>query len=136
MQLDHFAATGAPFEAVDVLGNDLCDATERFESRQRVMRRVRPCALKARPADTGARPIALAGFVASDEITKFHRLAMLPLAPLVAVIGNTGSGAQTSAGEYEQALVTADKIGKAREHEPQFTSRGPCAKPHAAKARD
>ena len=87
MPLDHLTAPRSLLQSIDILRNCGHQSPELFQSRQRVVRRVRISPAKSLPAKKRARPVALTRSVAGDKIMEFHGLLVFPLTVSIAVSG-------------------------------------------------
>ena len=112
VKVDNLGAASSLVEAVDVLRHEQFHVSEMFEARECMMRRVRPGAPEARPADEAARPVALAHGRLGHEGRELHRGRTFPLALRVAVIRNARLGAAAGTGQDEESGMTGDEVAQ------------------------
>ena len=109
MQIDHAARASGLVQAVDILGHQLGNLSDRLPRGQRAMAGIRRGLPEAWPADQAARPVAAPGMGVLQEIAVLHRRRPLPRPVLVAVFGDPGTGADAGAGQHEQARVGGEE---------------------------
>lgn len=112
MQIDDVAAAGSLVKTVHVLRNEQLDAPFPFELRERKVRAIRLRSTKKSPADQAAGPIAFARVLIVHERLEQHGPRPLPLAVVVAIVGDAGVRAATGAGQHEQSTMPVDEIAE------------------------
>ena len=110
MQIDHLSATRHAMQVVDVLCYEQTYMAGMFEFRQCGVRRIRSCRRNPTPASKAPGPVAFTHVAIFDKVAVLHRLRILPIAVFVAIIGNAGPGAATSAAQHGDILVPMYKF--------------------------
>ncbi len=88
VQIDHVLTAGRLVQSIDVLRDELDDASATFETRQRMVGVVGARMPHATEADEAPRPVALSRALVSDEQLERDGRAALPLAIGIAVVRN------------------------------------------------
>src|SRR6185369_4621117 len=103
-------------KTIHVLRDEQLHAPFPLELRQRVMRAIWLRAPEESPADETARPVPLARVFVVHERLELHGLCALPLAILIAIVGNAGVGAAARTGQHEQPTMTRDEVAQGAHH--------------------
>ena len=112
MQVHDVFTACALVQPIDVLRDDLDDVTQAFQSRERVMRRIRSRVGDHRPAEQASRPVSSADGLAPGELLMRDRLLALPVTVGVAITGNARRRAGARAGQDEYSRELANKAGE------------------------
>ena len=88
-------------QSIHVLRNHTAHGTQLFQLGERIVGAVRFGAAHTAPTHVGARPVALAGGVIVAEFLVGHGAVVMQGAAGSAVVGDTGFGAHSRAGEHE-----------------------------------
>ena len=112
MEIDDGAAAGALVQAIDVLRDELEERAGSFPCRKRSMRGIRRRGRQTRPTRVGARPVTPVDRLLRAERLDHDRRSPLPLALVVAVIGNARGGAAAGPAESEDATVIGDPVAQ------------------------
>ena len=112
MEIDDGSAASALVQAIDVLRDELDERAGGFPRGKGPMRGIRRRGGETRPASVGARPVAPVDRVLRAERLNHHRRPPLPLALVVAIVGNARSGAAAGPAESEDATVAGDPVAQ------------------------
>ncbi len=110
VQVDDSSRAGTLVQAIHVLGDHPAHLAQRLEPGQGTMRRIGSCLAQGTKAHQGTRPVALPGGVTAHELAMLHGRRALPLAGIVAVVGNAAGGADPGTAENRQSRMAHDEI--------------------------
>ena len=110
VQVNYASASRGTVKPIDVLGHQHLGTSRLLQSCQGPMGAVRQCSPEPPPADEAASPVAAPRVYVRHERLKHHRLGALPVAVRIAIVGDSGVGAATGAGEQKQPRVPLDEL--------------------------
>src|SRR4051812_23424140 len=110
MEIDDGAAARALVEPIDVLSDELGECAGGFPCGKRVMRGIRGRGRESGPPGVCARPVSPVDSILGAERLDQHRGPPLPLAVVVAIVGNARRGAAAGPGQGEYAAMAADPV--------------------------
>jgi hypothetical protein len=99
-------------QSIDILRDQYFGPALALEPHQGTVRIIRTRMTEPPPAHQAARPIAAPRLQVANERLERNRPGSLPVAILVAIIGNPGVGAATGARQHEQPRVALDEFAE------------------------
>ncbi len=124
MKIVDVAASRLLVKAIHVLRDEIAKCAVPFEMRESSMSGVRASFIDEAPPHHATCPIAPPSLLASEKGLVAHRRIPLPLAIIVAIIGNPGRGATASTRERHEPLGARDDLGQSVEGMEVFTAAG------------
>jgi hypothetical protein len=124
MKVDDSPSARLLVKAVDVLGDEVMQASRLLQGCERAMRAAGRRVAHHGKAHHRASPVAAPCALVRDELLIPERRVSLPLTPLIAVVGNARLGADAGPGESHEATGAGDESGQRLDLGAQYTVHG------------